>query len=103
MKHFFTAVVVVGSLALTSACSHQPTTLADELAKEDLGQAELVNTAPSQEVVSSEPLSTPAVAPSYEAPAPTKSYTKKFAKKKSKKSRKMLAKAKRRHKRRASH
>lgn len=103
MKRFFTAVLL-SCLSVVTACSHGETKLADELASENIGQSELVNTAPSQEVVATEPLNTPAVAPAYEvsAPAPTKHFTKKVAKRKVKKSRKMLAKAKRRGKR-ASH
>ncbi len=101
MKHIFTALVL-SCLAMVTACSHGETKLSDELAQENIGQSELGNATPSQEVVSSEPLNTPAVVPSYTESAPVKSYAK-VAKRKHKKSRKMLAKSKRRHKRRSSH
>ena len=100
MKHILSAFVVL-SLVLTSACSHTEPTLADELSQENLGQAELGNTAPAQETVSSESVvGQPAVVPSWEAPAaPVKSHTKKFAKKKKRGAKKLLAKAKKRSRR----
>jgi len=99
MKHILSAFVVL-SLVLTSACSHSEPTLADELSQENLGQADFGNTAPVQQTVSSETVvGQPAVVPSWEAPAPAKTYTKKFAKKKKRASKKLLAKSKKRSRR----
>ena len=99
MRHILSALVIA-SLVVTTACSHNEPTLADELAAENLGQTtEVGNTAPTQDSVTAETLGEPAVLA--DAPPVAATKTKSFAKKK-KKSRKMLAKAKKRKGRRRS-
>ncbi len=97
MKRFLTSLLAV-VVMLTASCAHKEPTLSEELAKEDLGKTEVVNSAPSQETVAASPLGE-AGQPAFAPPIPVtpQAAPEKFVTKVEKRKKTFVAKSKRKH------